>query len=89
MIIYLNLCNMRVFLELNTIIQLHNLILFKDENKFSKNIKISIFKPIFFLELEGKSLAEPKILQLELARLGLITSVSISIHDFQVNLFYC
>ena len=51
------------------IIQLHNLIIFKDENKFSKNIKISILEPNFlFSSLKEKvtSLAELKILQLEL-----------------------
>jgi hypothetical protein len=71
-------------LELNAITKLHNLIIFKGENKFSKNIKISIFEAIFFSQAGRKrSRAEPKILQLELwlepARLGLITSRNIRI----------
>ena len=60
---------MRVFLELNTIIQLHNLIIFKDENKFSKNIKISILEPNFLFSSWKEKVtirAELKILQLEL-----------------------
>ena len=43
-----------VSLELNTVIQLHNLIIFKDKNKFSKKYQNFNFQANFFFELEGK-----------------------------------
>ena len=43
-----------VSLELNTVIQLHNLIIFKDKNKFSKKYQNFNFQANFFFEQEGK-----------------------------------
>ena len=70
-----------VFLELNnTIIQLH-LIIFKDKNKFSINIKISISSQFFFPRTGRKRLrTKPSWAENSSARFGLINSSYISFY---------